>query len=324
MSKASLGQFYTTRYKYIFDGMKKIKKSLIVIEPFCGKGDLLGYLNGNPTELYDIDPKYPNTIKRDTLANPPEYQGKFVLTNPPYLARNKCKNKDIFEKYSQNDLYKCFINNIIDDPPIGGLIIIPLNFWCSIRKSDCYLRKRFLEIFKIVRLNIFEEPVFNDTMYTVCGVLFVLRSDNTEEIDTYIYPGPKNIKLKLINWIIGGELYSLENTGKYQVSRLLKGGSPNTKIFLKAIDDTKEKQICLCISKTPYFGKMSARTYATLIIKPKISERKQKEIVEKFNKILYDAREKYHSLFLTNYRENTRKRISFDLVYSIVLHILSS
>ena len=36
-------------------------------------------------------------------------------------------------------------------------------------------------------------------------------------------------------------------------------------------------------------------------------------------------REKYHSLFLTNYRESkdiARKRISFDLVYQIVGHLL--
>ena len=53
----------------------------------------------------------------------------------PYLARNKSKDKSLYDKYDVNDLYKCFIKNLIDDPPDGGIIIIPLNFMCSIRKQ---------------------------------------------------------------------------------------------------------------------------------------------------------------------------------------------
>ena len=46
-------------------------------------------------ELYDIDPTSQSIIKRDTLNDIPEYNNKFVLTNPPYLARNKNKDKTI-------------------------------------------------------------------------------------------------------------------------------------------------------------------------------------------------------------------------------------
>ena len=47
--------------------------------------------------------------------------------------------------------------------------------------------------------------------------------------------------------------------------------------------------------------------------------------MQDFNEFLEAKREKYHSLFLTNYRESkdiARKRISFDLVYQIVEFIL--
>ena len=50
-------------------------------------------------------------------------------------------------------------------------------------------------------------------------------------------------------------------------------------------------------------------------------------IIEKFNDFLEDHRKKYNSLFLTNYRESkdiARKRISFELVYSIVEYILDN
>ena len=52
---------------------------------------------------------------------------------------------------------------------------------------------------------------------------------------------------------------------------------------------------------------------------------KQKELVSKFNIFLNDYREKYNSLFLTNYRESNtiaRKRISFNLVYDICNYLL--
>lgn len=46
-----------------------------------------------------------------------------ILTNPPYLARNKSMNKELFDKYNINDLYKCFIEILLD-----GILIVPLNF----------------------------------------------------------------------------------------------------------------------------------------------------------------------------------------------------
>ena len=76
------------------------------------------------------------------------------------------------------------------------------------------------------------------------------------------------------------------------------------------------------IDNTP---NLSARTYATLVIQPAISVERQRKLVHDFNEFLTTKREKYNSLFLTNYRESkdiARKRISFDLVYQIVEYIL--
>ena len=176
--KSQLGQFYTTNYEYILSNMKIPKDVNTIIEPFVGNGDLLNFIknkNNYNIEIYDIDPKIKNTIKQDTLANPPDYTNKFILTNPPYLARNKNKNKDLYEKYDCNDLYKCFINNIITNICQGGIIIIPLNFLSSIRKADVELREKFLAIYSINIINIFEEQVFDDTSYSVCSIYFVKK-----------------------------------------------------------------------------------------------------------------------------------------------------
>ena len=110
--KFKLGQFYTTRANYIIGNLvSDIPKDKIVVEPFCGNGDLL--IVDNEFELYDIDPKIDGCIKRDTLLDPPSYSGKIVITNPPFLARNKNSDKRIYDFYNVNDLYKASIKSIL-------------------------------------------------------------------------------------------------------------------------------------------------------------------------------------------------------------------
>ena len=147
----------------------------------------------------------------------------------------------------------------------------------------------------------------------------------------------ENIKIELNdnnNFMIGGDIYNLKLKKKYKITRLTKKNkdNKNTNILVKCIDDNIKSQICLSfvedkhiyIDNTP---NKTARTYATLIIEPRIDNDKQIQLVEKFNKYLEKHRKKYNSLFLTNYRESkdiARKRISFDLVYSITGYILEN
>jgi len=81
MSKKQLGQFYTTNYKYILSNMYIPDSITHIIEPFVGNGDLLGFIKNKKKyviETYDIEPKYKNSIKRDTLAHPPNYTDKCI------------------------------------------------------------------------------------------------------------------------------------------------------------------------------------------------------------------------------------------------------
>jgi len=172
--KKELGQFYTTNSNYILQNMYIPDDIINIIEPFAGNGDLLQFINNEENkyniECYDIEPKKDYIIKQDTLINTPNFDNKFVITNPPYLARNKCNNKNLFDIYKTNDLYKCFILSFINSNCKSGIIIIPINFLCSYRSNDIKLRKHFLEKFQIKLINIFEEKVFNDTSTSVCVI----------------------------------------------------------------------------------------------------------------------------------------------------------
>jgi len=339
--KRNYGQFYTTNYSYILQTMEIPTNIDKIIEPFCGYGDMLGFLkkNGQYTvETYDIDPKIDGTTLQDTLVHPPCYKGSFVLTNPPYLARNKCTDKTIYDKYNMNDLYKCFLSELITNQCLGGIVIIPLNFWSSIRKADIDLRRQFLSVYEVSQLNIFEEQVFVDTTYTVCSMQFHIRSSSYNiPIIAMVYPYGAKVEATLTEdnqYMIGGEIYNLPDNPDYTITRLTSKtiDKPSTNILVKCIDDGEHRPISLSmvrdaevyVDNTP---KLSARTYATLVIDPPISLDTQKRLVERFNEYLNLQRKKYNSLFLTNYRESkdiARKRISFDLVYQIVGSLLAS
>lgn len=338
MNKKKFGQFYTTNFKYILSNMKIPTGVNHIIEPFAGKGDLLKFIKNKEyykLEIYDIDPKCKNAIKRDTLKNPPDYTNKFVLTNPPYLARNKNKDKELYNKYNTNDLYKCFIINLIDSICNGGIIIIPLNFISSIRKADIKLRKMFLEKYSMKIINIFEEQVFDDTKYAVCSIYFIKKEKNDNSSKIFIYPSKKQMTVTLSNennYTIGGEIYNLPINKDYKIERATRKTKENiTNILLKCIDDNINSQLGfklvnnndIYIDNTP---NLSARSYATLVINKSLSIEQQKILVEKMNAYIKSQRDKYNSLFLTNYRESNtiaRKRISFDLAFKICNYILS-
>jgi len=340
LKKKLYGQFMTTNYEYILKNMFIPDNIVNIIEPFSGNCDLIKFIKNKSIyniEYYDIDPKENFIIQKNTLNDPPSYKNKFILTNPPYLARNKSIYKEIFNKYGENDLYKCFIRELIINSPIGGILIIPLNFWSSIRKNDIELRKDFLNTFKVLLINIFEENVFEDTSYSVCSFQFIKKEsiDITNIINVNIYPSVKKMQIELNkdnDYTIGGYIYKLPRKNKYKIERLTKKNknNKNTNILVKCLDDNSESKILMSIvpdkeifiDNTP---NLSARTYASLIITPSINIEEQTRLVLNFNKLLNEYREEYNSLFLTNYRESkdiARKRISFELIYNITEYIL--
>lgn len=346
MNKRLLGQFYTTNYAYILQNMRIPEGIHIIIEPFAGNGDLLNFIEKDNynIECYDIEPKKDFIVKRDTLLYPPNFDDAFVITNPPYLARNKSSDKSVFDKYNTNDLYKCFLQILIGSRCVGGILILPLNFLCSIRKGDIEIRERFVNKYDITVCNIFEEQVFKDTSYSICSFQFRAKQTGDGEdgvsSECHIYPENKIIHFTLCsenNYTIGGDIYNLRKNTKYKIDRatkLTKNTDDFTNILVKCIDDNIHSKIGVSIvddlTKERYIDRtpnLTARSYAILVIEPKITLEEQSELVDKFNTYMTTYRDKYNSLFLTNYRESNtiaRKRISFGLVYDICGELLPS
>ena len=331
-AKKERGQFYTKNSFYILEGIDR--PSGPVIEPFAGEGDLIEWL-GRPAEAYDIEPKKQGITRRDTLLDPPDYSGRWVLTNPPYLARNHAKTKTLFDKYNTNDLYKCFIWSLcLGAPAEGGIIIVPVGFMTSPRTVDATCRNAFMSKYLVKKVKYFEEPVFSDTTTTVIVVVFErskipILEQNIEWVrwpqkDSKIF----NVKAD-DSWIIGGTVYRTKGPPGIKVRRYIEGselgpGEQLTGLWLCALDGIKRIRLEFR-DGDPYPGRDTSRTWATLTVEGRIlSILEQNKVAQLFNDFLEKKRHETWSLFLPQYREYDRKRVPFELAYSIVESILGS
>lgn len=337
MSKKNFGQFYTVNYSYILNGFEK--PSGKVLEPFAGKGDLIDWLDHDNYEAYDIDPKRGDIIMRDTLLNPPCYKDTYIITNPPYLARNKSTTKDVYDRYQTNDLYKCFITSLIEqkDGCLGGIFILPVGFFISPRETDVKCRDAFMSKYKITKVTFFEETVFPDTPTTVVAFSFV-KSPDVAPLEMQLVEWEQrpsgNIKVfnmeKKYKWIVGGDIYNLRTDPNIKISRFVenKENENVTSLTLRALDSgMNDGRICLEYKKDyVYHGLDTSRTFATLCIRGvKLTDEDQMRIAREFNELLETKRKEYWSLFLPQYRESkeyARKRIPFDLSYKIVSNLI--
>jgi hypothetical protein len=341
-AKQLRGQFYTTKYEYILEGFSQPPSECTIIEPFAGKGDLLNWLDeGYRVEAYDIEPKAENIVQRDTLRDTPEYTDKWVLTNPPYLARNKCEDKELFDKYDTNDLYKCFLNSLTSQACCrGGILIIPAGFFLSPRDVDVRCRRAFLTKYRLLKVKYFEEQVFDDTTTTVVAFSFerVWGHSEIQTVEWVHMPSGVSKKFTMKDadgWIIGGDIYALPVAEHIKIRRHVEGqamreGEQQTFLTLNALDSgTQAGRICLKYERGEiYPAKDSSRTFATLRIQGKtLSEEEQIDLANRFNEFLEQKREETWSLFLPQYRESkeyARKRIPFELAYTIVGHLIST
>lgn len=342
--KKKKGQFYTTRSSYILDGFPAPPNDVrCIMEPFAGKGDLLEWVQKTgstvPMEAYDIDPKCPYVEQRDTLTNPPNYADTWILTNPPYLARNKSDKKELYDQYDTNDLYKCFLTSVVQQNNCrGGIVIIPAGFFFSPRDIDVRCRNEFMKHFRITMVKYFEETVFVDTTTTIVAFSFEKSPVELCEQAVEWWMLPSNTKKVFTmsaenDWIIGGDIYCLAVPESIAVRRHVEGqplkkGEQQTFMTLNALDSgSQEGRIGLSYRQGyVYPAKDCSRTYATLRITGRmLSEEEQIRLCEAFNAFLEQKREETWSLFLPQFRESkeyARKRIPFELAYRIVLHLI--
>ena len=333
-------QHYTSQADLICEGLLKtlpVRENDRILEPYAGELDLQQYVKQHFSkahwELYDIQPSSSAIKQQDTIMNPPEVNGKWVMTNPPYLARNKAKDKAPFEKYKASDLYKIAVLHSIGSK--GGLFIIPANFFFDEQKRD--IADKFLSRYRVMRLNIFTYPVFDNTSYSVCAFSFIDNGIPMEwqYMDVYIYrrnnENPIFRKLCIdrdTGWRIGGPQFRRYGKEKPLFSRVVGPANKISKgvlthMKLVAIDRRTEPLHIEIEEPWDFIGKNTDRnaTFLTVPSGHHLSLEEQCRLAQAFNKEIAGLREETGNLIFTNYRDNDRKRIGFSFVYRVLTYL---
>lgn len=299
-----------------------------------------------------------NVFFNDSLNSPKNYKfvctnPPYLHKNK---ATKEIKEKFFSGKNSNfEDLYQVSICSILNCEE--GIIIVPLNFLCaenSKRIRELFFEKFEIVKLNIFSAQVFDDTTYNVISFYFRKKQ---KTSDKNIIDTTIYPENKKIKLTLekkSGWQFGGEfIYKIKSakndlgvfrltedylkSGEYEVEialqnikdkKILKISDDIKKLleknilFLRAIDSKNGKKIQLeDIRKykiAGLVGKNTSRNMAHLIFKKEVSINEQIELMKKFNDEFSVNREKYFSFFLTNFRDNNRKRISFDLAYKFL------
>jgi hypothetical protein len=158
-----------------------------------------GYIN----MAYASEPRTSHIFNRDCLANPPKYSGAYILSYPPWNRKNDSDDKSLFDKYNTDNLYKCFIKTLLADPPLGGTIVVPFSVFSGTRDSEIKRRTKFLQIYAIKQLHIYNETLINGFIPMV--LTFIRRNEHPSRLAglyPVFYPS-----LKKATWVIRDYLH---------------------------------------------------------------------------------------------------------------------
>lgn len=271
-------------------------------------------------------------------------------------ATKSIKEKFFFGTHSSfEDLYQISLFSMLESDE--GIVIVPLNFLCaenSKKIRQLFFEKFEIVRLNIFSEQVFEDTTYNVIAFYFRKKI---TSSSVNTIEATIYPEGKEIQLileKRYDWQFGGDfIHDIKHTkndlgvfrltedylqsGEYEVEialqnikdkKLLKISDDIKRLLernilcLRAIDSKNGKKIQLEDIRQYHIaglvGKNTSRNMAHLIFKRGISIGEQVELMQKFNEELSSNRNKYLSFFLTNFRDNNRKRISFDLAYKFL------
>lgn len=256
------------------------------------------------------------------------------------------------------DLYQISIFSILNCEE--GVLIVPLNFLSaenSKKIRNLFFDKFEIAKLNIFSEQVFEDTTYNVISFYFRRKK---DNSGKSQIPAIIFPEKKHVIFTIerkYNWQFGGDFIGrIKNAknhlgifrltedylrlGEYEVelafqnikdklslriAKNTKNSIENNILFLRAIDSKNGKKIQLeDIRKygvAGLVGKNTSRNMAHLIFTKELSVDEQMELMRKFNEELNQSRNKYFSFFLTNFRDNNRKRMSFELAYKFLNHI---
>jgi len=323
-----------------------------------GANKIIGY----DIDLTHADSK--KIILNDSLLAPKKYffvitNPPYLNIN----KANKSTKKRYFDHFQYEDLYQISLASIMDsDEGIVIVPVNFLSAENSKKIRDVFFAKFRIVEMNYFKQQVFVDTTYNVIAFYYKKKKNIF--DNSFVIKCKIFPDGQRANIKLeqkFHWTIGGnDLIRIEKqknilgvhrlvendlkfgshiikaahnhiktVKEYRVSSSLHDSIKENLILLRAIDSgTSEGKIRL--ENIKKYGidclvsKESSRNMIYLLFKESLSLEDQEKIITTFNEEINKLREDYFSLFMTNFRDNDRKRISFEFVYKFINYLYFS
>lgn len=314
--KQKRGQYFTTNAATLLDGYEHVVKGKFVTEPFAGGGDLTRWcLENGATEVqqFDIEPQNEETMLNDSIMNP-VFHG-VIVSNPPYLSRNKNKDKTAYDHWQHSDLYKCHLGAIVSTNIESGILILPSNF---LSESSSYARNFFFSTYRMNHVKYYRTRVFDDA--TTGIVVFDFEKWNLQPTMTCTYEifyDNESFKTEFTardkdGWLVGSEFFDRieQASAEFKIKILREGEESNSNIIIGLLDKGKYALGAHYNEGDPLYCAPKAFTTYQCVLNKEYPVEIQKRAVEIFNELMSEYREKYHSMFLSNYMGATQKILS--------------
>lgn len=307
MSKGKIkkGQFFTKGNPFVFPVFQewlyqyalKNDKNAVFIEPFAGSNSIIKlFKEANPDlknkwVAFDIEPESVSKNvtdipieKRDMLKRFPKGYN-IGITNPPYLAKNSAKRKNIRFSYKGfDDLYKYSLHIMLKN----------LDYVAAIIPESFIVQNLFHErLFAVVSLR---TKMFEDTECPVCLALFIPAGKKILKDNFKIYSNEEYI----------GDYQSLITLNKKSFLEEIPivFHDPKGQIALHAIDNTFSASIVFQRGEIIPVDKVkkSNRSFTRIGGLEKFSIEEIDLIINISNDLLSKKRRQTNDVFLTSFK----------------------
>ncbi len=335
-SKRDLGQFFTRDSVWLRPHIQSHIEALrerytLCVDPFAGDGHLLDLANkmGFQIRGHDIDENICTSKEwgapNDSIRQVIFHEGSFVLTNPPYLAKNSAKRmkSPMVEYFSPgfiptlddsrlnvlDDLFKLAIEQTLPKYE-DSVWIVPES---GIQDLDDLPHWKD----RLHSVTILEENPFNDTEHPVCVMIFSTSNPLKEVWKNDTLLGTYD------------ELRRVHNQTAKGPSNLtpMKFNAPDGTLGYRAVDGTREDgsmRIKFCRGEELGYDrsniKVSSRhlTYIEIELEGDLLD----SVIADANRRIDAYREATHDVFLTAFMGNTktgerRRRLDYKLARKI-------
>ena len=324
LDQIKYGKYYTTKNVFLNN---QVFNAFIddfnlqnhpVLEPFAGANHLTNHLlaiNANwKITTYDLWPNAAGVIQNDSIRNWIYGKVDLVITNPPYLAKNKATKLKLnwdYNDYPYDDLYKICLAKILNNCHYL-IAIIPTTLIYSQRKCDQWLLSKLVK-FQLINNN----HNFVDANLLV-AIAYFDGNKNDHQINFSLYQDQDFVNTyQNLVW----------RPQKLNQNIKVSFNDQNPNLVIKCIDGIRpDDQIrfldCHEISRPI---KNSDRQICQIRI---TGIKVDQNLITKLNqKLLWLRSNQYHYLWTTfkslNQSKQIRRRISFKLIRQVIQAVLA-